>query len=77
GVVIAFFLGFVDACNDSDLPGVPEIPSFMGSETEVWLSLTDTDVWGPLSAWWLLLVASVVQGAGLALALKFWKNEAV
>jgi hypothetical protein len=71
GVFIAFALGFVNASNDADLPAAPDIPSFMGSDTEDYVSLVRDDTWGPVSAWWLMLLGCAIQGVGLALALKF------
>lgn len=69
-VPIAFALGFVDASNETDFILYSEdLTSFMGQEVEDRLLYQTTVIWGPQSAWWLLMAACGVQCVGLALAI--------
>jgi len=68
-VPIAFALGFIDACNETDFSGLDELTSFMGREVEFLTYSQRTEIWGPQSAWWLLMAACGVQCVGLALAI--------
>lgn len=68
-IPIAFALGFVDACNGIDIFGLDVLTSFMGKEIEDSYSYQTTEIWGPQSAWWLLVAACGVQCVGLALAI--------
>ncbi len=68
-VPIAFAIGFVDACNETDLFGLDELTSFMGKEVEFRTYSQHTEIWGPQSAWWMLIISCGVQCVGLTLAL--------
>ena len=73
-VPIAFFLGIVDAVNETDFPFLDELTGFIGDETASSYSSDTTVVWGPMSSWWLMIVACAVQFAGLVFAFRLRKK---
>ena len=63
---LIFYMGFGNAYTASDLPGVyRDFTEFFVNSTDPGF-LTTTDVWGPMSGWWLAIAACIVQIGGLA-----------